>query len=351
MKFIKDFFMGISKIDNKSLPAEVNMLIYILFLSLIITLIIILIFVRNYSLYYSDIRNYAYFKRTILNQYYDINKINKAISNKIGTDYADDSIKTRFDNFAIHLLLDELKLYEEDMMGQYNRFLDKSVLAKYLEYTEGVDSSFEFNWVNTDIYYVKFNHFYSYIEKQFVKHFADLDKAKYLILDLRENTGGVFNSVKEISGFFLDATECLGKVIQGESTYYLYPSKKPTLDFEKIVILINYRTASSCEMFISALKNNLKDDVILLGTKTSGKGFAYKVEKLADGSAFIFLSSKWTDKYGNSYLQGIDPDIHIGKPKEYYEAIDDLSIREQQKDEEQRQQLKKAISILATCSL
>ena len=53
-----------------------------------------------------------------------------------------------------------------------------------------------------------------------------------------------FNSVKEISGYFLDTSECLGKAAHGESSYYLYPLKT-TITFEKITILMSYKTACS----------------------------------------------------------------------------------------------------------
>ena len=62
--------------------------------------------------------------------------------------------------------------------------------------------------------------------------------------------------------------------------------------------------------------------MILLGIKTTGKVCAFKLEELRDESAFMFLCSKWTDKYRNSYPQGLDLDIHIGKPEEYHEAIE-----------------------------
>lgn len=134
----------------------------------------------------------------------------------------------------------------------------------------------------------------------------DCDK---IIIDLRNNPGGLVNSAKSLSNMFLDG----GKVIytaenrRGEKT--VKSSGKAVLKPKKIIILQNGGTASAAELFIMSLKENL-DNVTVIGEQSYGKGIGQSEFMLPDRYAFKYTSVRMKTPSGGSINGvGITPDI------------------------------------------
>jgi carboxyl-terminal processing protease len=147
------------------------------------------------------------------------------------------------------------------------------------------------------------------------KALKDLDgpthSLKGLILDMRNNPGGLLSQAVEISDVFLKAGVIV--LTKGKSTSLDHQfSAKDTGDEPTypVVILVNEGTASAAEIVSGALQDNRR--AIVVGTQTFGKGSVQTVIPLEDGSALKLTTAKYYTPSGRSIqAEGIAPDISI----------------------------------------
>lgn len=131
---------------------------------------------------------------------------------------------------------------------------------------------------------------------------------KAMIVDLRDNPGGVLQGVCDI----LDQILPQGLVVYTEDKYgnrSNYDSGNSCLDIP-MAVLINGNSASASEIFAGAIKDYKYGT--LIGTKTFGKGIVQTIIPLADGSAVKVTMAKYFTPKGN-YIHGvgIEPDIEL----------------------------------------
>lgn len=131
-----------------------------------------------------------------------------------------------------------------------------------------------------------------------------------LILDLRNNSGGLLGSAIEVARFFMLDGLVL-KEIQSEGEivehFVRNPGEGASID---LAVLINGGTASAAEIVAAALQAN--DRALLIGQKTFGKGSVQLVFELTDGSSLHVTSARWLTASGTTLDQkGLDPDILI----------------------------------------
>lgn len=135
---------------------------------------------------------------------------------------------------------------------------------------------------------------------------------KGLILDLRNNPGGLLDVAVDVAGKFLEE----GKVVvstkgrvENQNLEFKSKNKNNHLNYP-IVVLINGGSASASEIVAGALQDYKR--AILLGTKSFGKGSVQTVVPLSDGSAVRLTTSKYFTPNGRSiHGEGIMPDIVI----------------------------------------
>jgi len=152
---------------------------------------------------------------------------------------------------------------------------------------------------------------------------VDLDKAlaklekdglKALIVDVRNNPGGLLSSAVDIASRFTKDEEAIVSTKsrnEPEKVYKSQPLEKKYLDLP-IVVLINKGSASGSEILAAALRENNR--AILLGEKTFGKGSVQTIVPLSDGSALRLTTSKYYTPNGTSiHEKGIEPDIIVSK--------------------------------------
>jgi C-terminal processing protease CtpA/Prc len=157
--------------------------------------------------------------------------------------------------------------------------------------------------------YLRVTNFSKYT-RDFVKSGVEkLSKYPNLIIDLRGNLGGDIDAMVDISSLFLDKKQIIA-VDSMRRIDWTYKSKgRKTLNFEKIVILQDGRTASSSENMIAALNDNL-DNVTLIGSKTFGKGIGQYTLALKRGFAVKATVLLWyTPNHKNVQGNGIEPEI------------------------------------------
>jgi carboxyl-terminal processing protease len=134
---------------------------------------------------------------------------------------------------------------------------------------------------------------------------------KGLVLDMRNNPGGLLNQAVEISDCFLKSgviVSTKGKTKNLENTFSAMDNgDEPACP---IVILVNEGTASAAEIVSGALRDNRR--AIIVGTRTFGKGSVQTVIPLEDGSALKLTTAKYYTPSGRSIqAEGIAPDIVI----------------------------------------
>ncbi len=146
--------------------------------------------------------------------------------------------------------------------------------------------------------------------KELVKSNKDAP-LKGLVLDLRNDPGGLLEQAVEVSDRFLN--EGLIVYIEGrrkeESRMKFFAQKKD--DFVgPLVVLVNEGSASASEIVAGSLQDHKR--AIIVGTKTFGKGSVQTVFPLADGSAVRITTAKYYTPKGRSIqAEGIVPDIVV----------------------------------------
>jgi len=146
---------------------------------------------------------------------------------------------------------------------------------------------------------------------------------KGLILDLRNNPGGLLNQSVEVSDLFLEKGIIVS--IKGRLKRHTKIYKAHTNEVKHnypMVVLINGGSASASEIVAGALQDNKR--ALILGTNSFGKGSVQTVETLRDGYGVKFTIARYYTPSGRSIqAQGIIPDINVKK-----RFIDDKDIDE-----------------------
>ncbi|MEE8399636.1 MAG: S41 family peptidase [Desulfobacterales bacterium] len=132
-----------------------------------------------------------------------------------------------------------------------------------------------------------------------------------LILDLRNNPGGLLDQAVSISDFFLEEGDIVSiKGRQKRNTRVFSAHKNPADRRYPVVVLINGGSASASEIVAGALQDNKR--ALILGTTSFGKGSVQTVESLRDGNGLKLTIARYYTPNGRSIqAQGIEPDIIV----------------------------------------
>jgi len=157
------------------------------------------------------------------------------------------------------------------------------------------------------------------------KSIDDLQKQgmQALILDLRNNPGGLLNSAVDVCGQFLPpntkVVSTQGRVPSQQHDYSTSTVSKPRPNFP-MVLLVNEGSASGAEIVAGALKDLRR--AVLVGETTFGKGSVQNVLQLPDGSAVRFTTAKYYTP-GRQVIQGngVTPNIRVGMTAEQERAL------------------------------
>jgi len=166
--------------------------------------------------------------------------------------------------------------------------------------------------------YVRITNFQSRTTTDLLKAVSDLQKEerlKGMILDLRNNPGGVLNGAVGVSDAFIDNglivyTE--GRIDDSSHRYLATPGD--SLNGAPLVVLINGGSASASEIVAGALQDHKR--AIILGTKSFGKGSVQTIQELRNGSAVKLTTARYFTPHGRSIqATGIEPDIKLSTVK------------------------------------
>jgi len=137
-----------------------------------------------------------------------------------------------------------------------------------------------------------------------------------LILDLRNNPGGILDAAVDVSDLFLDSGIIVSAVGRTPESRFTRDAKRgDILDGAAMVVLVNEGSASASEIVAGALQDHNR--ALILGTSTFGKGLVQTVMPLSKGRAIKLTTSRYYTPSGDSIHEvGIEPDLQIeGSPE------------------------------------
>ena len=193
--------------------------------------------------------------------------------------------------------------------------------------------------LQNNIGYIKFSSFDENTSDEFKTKFEDLQKQgiKSLIIDLRNNGGGIVDEALNIADFIIEKDKVILYEVDKNQEEKTKTTKTNPIINMPIVVLTNNNTASSSEILAGALKDYQKAKIV--GTKTYGKGVIQQLMTLPDGSGLKITSEEYlTPNKTKINKIGINPDEEVELPEELKNKLDI--------DEKDDLQLQKAIEIL-----
>ena len=163
--------------------------------------------------------------------------------------------------------------------------------------------------------YVRISNFQEKTPKELVKALEALEKEnkplKGIIIDLRNNPGGLLNSAVRVADEFIDQglivyTE--GRIKQQNMRFEATPNRRKHP--YPIVVLVNEGSASASEIVAGALQDHHR--ALIVGMPTFGKGSVQTIIPLPDGSAVRLTTAQYFTPSGRSIqAKGIEPDIKV----------------------------------------
>jgi carboxyl-terminal processing protease len=178
--------------------------------------------------------------------------------------------------------------------------------------------------------YVQILRFTSRTPEELETALADLQASDIsgLVLDLRNNSGGLLQESVEVAGEFLDEGEVVLYERDNQSERAFKVESSGLATNVPIIVLINQGTASAAELVAGAIRDNGRG--ILIGQTTYGKGTVQQIFRLSDESSLHITSAEWLTPERNTLDgTGLEPDIAMipdvnGRDVEIGEAIRQL---------------------------
>jgi len=134
--------------------------------------------------------------------------------------------------------------------------------------------------------------------------------AKSIILDLRDNSGGLLDASIESSRLFLEDGLVVVEERSGTESQIFYVHEGGLASEMPMVVLVNARTASAAEVVAASLQDNGRS--LLIGEATFGKGSVQVILELSDGSSLHVTSARWLTPKGTVIDNiGLLPDIIV----------------------------------------
>ena len=160
--------------------------------------------------------------------------------------------------------------------------------------------------------YIAISAFDAPTDEQFIEAVKKLEEKgmEGLIIDLRNNGGGMLESVVNMLDYMLPKGSTIVSTKDKNGKGDVYTAKTETTFDLPLAVLINGNTASASEVFSGAIKDYEMGE--LVGTTSFGKGIVQSVIPLKDGTAIKITTSKYYTPSGkNIHGTGIDPDVKV----------------------------------------
>lgn len=172
--------------------------------------------------------------------------------------------------------------------------------------------SVDYRMLDNNIGYISVTQFYQNTPKEYKEAVEDLEKqgVKGLIVDLRDNPGGLLNAVVEMCAYTLPGGNIVTTKDKNGRIVSAYDDEDEHSIELPMVVLTNGNSASASEIFAGAMKDT--DTAVLVGTTTFGKGIVQSILPLSDGTAIKITVAKYFTPGGNDIHEiGIEPDYEV----------------------------------------
>lgn len=193
--------------------------------------------------------------------------------------------------------------------------------------------------LENNIGYIEFSSFDEDTAEQFKTKFEELQAQGItsLIIDLRNNGGGIVEEALDIAGYIADKDSVLLYEVDKDNNEEVEKNDDNPIINMPVIILTNENTASSSEILAGALKDLGKAKIV--GTTTYGKGVIQQILTLPDGSGLKITTEKYLTPNRTEINEvGIEPDETVELP----ESVESIFNVERSQDT----QLQKAIEML-----
>jgi carboxyl-terminal processing protease len=152
--------------------------------------------------------------------------------------------------------------------------------------------------------------------KELIKTLNELESQgmEGLVLDLRQNPGGLLDQAIAIASLFLPDNEMILQIEDREGNRQEIKSSSSHSNPDvSLVVIVDKGSASASEILAGAFKES--GDITLVGEKTFGKGTVQRAQDFKDGSNLKFTTEKWLTPKGNwIHKKGIKPDVEVALP-------------------------------------
>lgn len=163
--------------------------------------------------------------------------------------------------------------------------------------------------------YIRLSNFTGTTTNEMLKALEEMEKAevplKGLVLDLRNNGGGLLNQSIQVADLFLDEGAILSIRGRNDKNTKVFNATSSSVKRNyPLVVLINGGSASASEIVAGALQDHKR--ALILGTTSFGKGSVQTVETLRDGSGLkLTIARYYTPNDRSIQAKGIQPDIYL----------------------------------------
>lgn len=165
---------------------------------------------------------------------------------------------------------------------------------------------------------------------EFINALEKTKNTKGLIIDLRENTGGLLPNAVFIANVFIDKGPLVSIVDRNGYKTNIYARENDYTINKPLIILVNGDSASASEIFSGALKDYHKAK--LLGTKTFGKGMVQKIFPMPNETGLNLTIAKYLTPSGHDInKKGIAPDIEINENRQDFLKRNDVQLKQAKK--------------------
>ena len=137
------------------------------------------------------------------------------------------------------------------------------------------------------------------------------DNMQGIVLDLRNNPGGLLDQAVSVSSTFLDRGEIVSTRTRNDKNIQRYPARDgDSIESKSLVVLINGGSASASEIVAGALQDH--ERAVIVGTQSFGKGSVQTVMPLSSNGAMSLTTAYYFTPSGNSIQgEGIVPDVVV----------------------------------------
>lgn len=191
-----------------------------------------------------------------------------------------------------------------------------------------------------DVAYIKISSFNAKTPEQFVSILNDImdGEVKAIVIDVRQNGGGVVSALKPILNQFITAAVVASaEYADGSRKALVETDAEVSVSGIPIAVLVDEGTASAAELFAGAMRDGC--GAVIIGTQTMGKAVMQNTYEFSDGSALTISTARiYLTKSGTWDETGIKPDYTVER---------NVDILPEYLSFENDTQLQKAVEIIA----